>query len=73
MFQGKDGTITTVGMCQIELIGAEELEPGSSGAAHLRLADGVDHIVKTLAEVGTEFAIAEGTHVVGGAKVTGIS
>jgi hypothetical protein len=73
MFEEKDGTITTVGMCQVELIGVEELEPGGSSPVHLRFADGVDHIVRGLVEVGTEFAFAEGTHVVGGAKVTGIS
>jgi translation elongation factor EF-Tu-like GTPase len=68
-----DGKTQTVGMCQLELVDAEQVHPGGSARGLLRFAEGVAEIVKVIAHVGSDVALVEGARVIGSARVTAIA
>ena len=50
-FKRPDADPITVGVCQLELIGVDEVAPGGSARGMLRFAPGVAEIVKGVAEI----------------------
>lgn len=71
-FTRPDNTVETVGMCQLELIDVTQVKPGESARGLLKFAPGLEDMVRDLAEVSPDVALAEGTQVVGSAHVTAV-
>lgn len=71
-FTRPDKTVETVGMCQLELVEVAQVNPGESARGLLKFAPGLEDMVRDLAEVSPDVALAEGGRVVGTAHVTAV-
>jgi hypothetical protein len=69
IFTRADGTLTTLGLCQLELLSATQLQPGAMATAVLGFAPGVAEIAKELIAIGSAITLAEGNKPVGSARV----
>jgi hypothetical protein len=55
-----------VGMCEVELVGRTELNPGESGDAMLKFATGADDIVRSQLPLTGEIVLMDGPRYVMG-------
>ncbi len=71
-FTKDDGETVTIGMCQLELVDTDQLQPGGRATGLLKIAEGVAEIAEAIARVGSEIVLLEGNKAIGSARVTAI-
>jgi hypothetical protein len=72
-FSKVDGGMQLVGMCQLEVVDRGSVEPGQSAMIVLRFAPSVTQLVKTLAIIGADVTLQDGTTAIGKARITAFS
>jgi hypothetical protein len=61
-----DGEQVSIGLCELRL--TDDLQPGGSGEGRLAFDVAVSDVAESLLQVGSSFALAEGTHPIGAGR-----